>query len=158
MHSRKLVLEGIFSLHRQPLTPRTLETFPHVTELTVRANLDAAADIAYLFYTLERLPMLETVSITFTRSAWFGRPTTITLPRVQEMSVFATKVDTLIPPILGYNKLPNLTSLHLQIPLLASGFPKPILPNTSFDEYLPNLTDLPELQAVMDRTSVTVTF
>ena len=38
------------------------------------------------------------------------------------------------------------------------GVPQAYPPTTSFDEYLPNLTDLPELQAVMDRTSVTVTF
>ena len=158
IHSRKLDLDGVFSFARRPKVPNPLVTFPHVTELTVQNDWHTFVDIDHFLETLEQLPMLEKVSITFAWWRWYGLTPTVTLPRVREMSVFAPKLDETVPPILMLIKLPNLTSLHLQIPLSESTSPYPILPTTSFDEYLPNLTNIPDLQATMDETSIEVAF
>jgi len=160
-HSKKLDFDGITfrTFHKLLVVPNTLKTFTHVTELTVHASDHAAIEIVYFLNTLEQLPALERISIAFANTGWYGCPQTITLPRAQEMNLFAPKLmDRFVPPILGYIKLPNLSLLRMQILLPALASPYPILPNTSFAEYLPNLTDLPELQAIVDKTSIEATF
>jgi len=159
LHSRKLDLVGITSFRRSLTTSNpTLKAFPHVTELTLRTNEHASIDIDDFLNTLEQFPTLKRLSITFAISGWYGgRPPIITLPRVQEMSVFALRRDKVIPPIIGLINFPKLTSLRLQIPLPTTVSLYPIFPSKSFGEHLPNLTDLPDLQITMDKTS-SVTF
>ena len=155
LHSKKLELDGICSFRGSLTDPDTLKTFPHVTELTVRAY---AVQTTTFMETLDQLPNLERVSITFTGSSWYGRPQAITLPNVQEMSVLAHELDMPILPILKFIKLPNIASLHLKIPLPTSGYSEAILPTTSFGERFPSLADLPDLQATVEKASIEVTF
>ena len=105
------------------------------------------------FDTSTHFPILERVSITFTRSNWYWRPKMITPPRAQEMNVFAPDPEkgSPISPILEITKPPSITSLCLQIPPLMPGSSRSFIPTQSVGEYLPNLTDLPGLQAIMDK-------
>ena len=132
LHSKKLDFDGISLFREGLMVPGTSKTFPHITELTVRTY---AIEIAAFVETLEQLPTLERLSITFAGSSWYGRSRAITLPHVQEMSVLTHKLDRLVLPVLELIGLPNVTSLHLQIPLPVSWSPEAsIFPIISFGE------------------------
>ena len=62
-----------------------------------------------------------------------------------------------IPPILRFLKLPNLTSLEVGGRISVSRT-YPILPITSFEEHLPNFTELPEMEVCRRGDSSRVTF
>ena len=158
LHSRNLVLDGITLFRRHLVVPDALKTFPHVTELTVHASDHVSIELVHFLETLEQLPMLERVFITFGGLGWSGHPRAITLPHVREMSVLVPKPGGLVPPILRYIKFPNLMSLRLQVQLSEAPSSFPVFPTESFDEYLPNLINLPDLQAIVGETSIEVTF
>ena len=154
VHSKKLDLEGITSFFIRPMVSNTSKAFPHVAELIMRSK---TIDLSIFLGTLEHLPTLERVSITFIGTGVYGRPRVITLPQVQEMNIFAPKLSRSIPPILHF-KPPNLASLHLQISLPASGSHDFLSRDRLFEEYLQSLADLPELLVTMDKASIGVTF
>ena len=161
IHSRKLDLEGISSFHTgtRLFLGVLCKPFPHVTELTLRTSEHGVVQIIDLLDTLGQLPMLERVLLTFT-SDWYddGALKTITLPLVQEMSIFVLETAPYIPPVFKWIKLPKLNSLHVQSPPPTSVIIYPILPKKSFDEYLPNLTYLPEVRVTMTRRTIEVVF
>ena len=108
IHSKKLDLEGISSLTL--LFPKVLcKIFPYVTELTLRTNKRVPIQTTGLLDTLERLPTLERVSLTF-GSDWIHdpHPRMITLPLVREMNISALERDNAcIPPILQTHHAPK---------------------------------------------------
>ena len=157
IHSKKLELEGVHSFRGPPGAPDSFKPFPNVTEIVFRANL-GPTEIDDLLDTLERLPALERASITLATSWRPGHRRTITLPRVQEMTVLLPEPHTVIPPIFGQIKYPNLTLLRLQGISSLSGRIQPIFPADPFEEYMPNLTDLPELQVSINMTSIEFAF
>jgi len=145
LHLKKLRLNGILSF----VGP---QTFPHITELSLCTNSGPERSTFALLKTLEQLPGLKKIHAVF-RSSWHLEtyfPDIVTLPCVQEMRLSVPAEDDLefsvvIPPILQYLKLPNLTSLTVDPPsclLLGSS----ILPGTSFAEHLPNYVKLPEVR------------
>jgi len=64
VHSKKLVLEGVFLFRGPPVVADSFRTFPHVTEIALRANDVGLTQITDLLDTLEWFPMLERASIT----------------------------------------------------------------------------------------------
>jgi hypothetical protein len=147
MHVKELQLKDISSF-RAPLT------FPHVTKLAwyVGPCPRGSTQLPGLLDTLEQFPVLKVVYLVFqTRQHTTTDPSPhmVTLPHVQRMSLVCSEGwGARIPPILGFLKLPNLTSLSVDtVPELPSPFP--VLPITSFGEHLPNLAELPEMEVYM---------
>jgi hypothetical protein len=156
MHVKELQLEDISSF-RSPLT------FPHVTKLTwyVGPCLHGSIQLPGLLDTLQQFPGLKVIYFVFQTMPYTmaGRsPHTVTLPHVQRMGMFCSEGrGARIPPILGFLKLPNLTSLSMDtVPELPSPFP--VLPVTSFGEHLPNLAELPEMEVYMEADTGRVRF
>ena len=158
LHLKTLSLRGILSL-------RGPQTFPHITELSIHTNVGVRWPTSDLLSTLERLPGLKKVTAAFL-SNW--HPEThpvgiLTLPCVREIHLSAVSESTTpgysvaIPPILGYLKLPNATSLTVESLFSLVSNPS-ILPIKFFDEHLPNYVELPELQIYMTAVSGTVVF
>jgi len=150
LHSKKLEIEGISAF-------RANQAFPYVTELTLDTNAYLSMPMDSFLSMLEQLPMLERVHIAFRADLHTGTvPRMVTLPHVQEMSLSASsnriERTARIPHILEFLRLPNLTSLGLRaMPKLVTF--RPIFPVTTFDENLPNLAELPELQIKLDMSS-----
>jgi hypothetical protein len=144
LHVKELELEGISSF-------RAPHAFPHVTELTwhVGPRGGDPVQLSGLLDTLEQLLVLEQVDLVFQASQHSTidpSPDVVTLPHVQRMSLCRSegwKVG--IPPILGFLRLPKLTSLVVDaVPKLPHTFPV-----TPFGERLPNLAELPEMEVCM---------
>ena len=143
-HLKNLSLIGIPSF-------RGPQTFPQITELFLRTNVSTFGRVTDLLNTLEHLPGLVKVSITFHIVSWhIDSPNIVTLPCVQEMHLSActpdeTEGSTIMPPILQYLELPKATSISIQSSY-SLDWSEPILPITSFGEQLPNYAELSELQ------------
>ena len=139
-HVRKLCLEDISSL-------KAPHAFPHVTELVWIVKSHDETPIAGLLDTMGQLPELERVEITFRASPRNHNaepvPQVVTLPHLQRMSL--RRCSERIPHILEFLKLPNLASLDVDV-LWRSSQPFPVLPVTSFDENLPNFSELTEIE------------
>ena len=153
LHSKKLEIEGISAFH-------AYQAFPHVTEFTLHTNAYHSTPMDPLLRMLEQFPALERIHITFYADL-HTKPTPhmVTLPHVQEMSLSASSWGKVvrIPHILQFLRLPNLTSLCLRaMPKLATF--RPVFPVTKFDEHLPNLVELPELQIELDMLFSEATF
>ena len=139
-HVKKLHLNEIQSF-------RAPHAFPNVTELVWTVGSSGGIPIAGLLDTIEQLPELELVEITFTAPLYHYKteppPHVVTLPHLQRMTL--RRWNDGIPNILEFLKLPNLTSLDMDMVRRWAGF-FPILPVTSFDEKLPNLSGLTEIE------------
>ena len=145
-NSKKLELDGIFSFRGPQVVLGSFKPFPQVTEMALHVEKRNLIEIPDLLDTLGRLPLLERVSITLGSNWCIGPPQTITLPHVRDMAILALERYSIVPPIFGLIKLPNLTLLRLQdIPALW-GIDHPIFPTSPFGEYLPSLTNLPDSQ------------
>jgi hypothetical protein len=132
---------------------RAPRAFPHLTKLTwyAGAGHSGPIELSRLLDTLEQLPVLEQIYLVFRTNQYavIDQPTRmVTLPHVHQMSLRCSedrKVEVGIPRILGFLKLPKLTSLVVNaVPELPRGLPT--LPVASFDEHLPNLAELPEME------------
>ena len=159
LHSKKLEIKGISAFH-------AYQTFPHVTELTLHTSAYRSTPMVSFLRMLEQFPVLERIYITF-RADLHAHPIShmVTLPHVQEMSLSASRSLSTstyeqaerIPHVLEFLRLPNLTSLCLQaMPKLVTS--RPLFPVTTFDEHLPNLAELPQLQIKLDTSSGEVIF
>ena len=143
LHSKKLEIRGISAFHGPNL-------FPYVTELTLSTNGYEMVQMNHFLETLEQLPLLERVYVVFCSGMCSDiTPHMTKLPLVQTMSLprlgKSSSEAVNLPRILGYLRLPKLTSLSLQIfPHLTSL--RPIFPVISFGEHLPNFVELPELK------------
>ena len=151
LHSKKLEIAGISAFRGQ-------QTFPCVTELTLRTNDYEPRPLDSFLGILERLPLLEMVHITFAEDMYIDSiPRVATLPRVQTMTLSRlgkARAAIHFPWILGYLRLPNLTSLRVQASRGLVTY-RPIFPQTEFDEHLPNFTELPELHVDMESAEAT---
>ena len=148
LHSKKLEIRGI-SAFRGP------QTFPHVTELTLHTNANLSMSTDRLLGTLEQLPVLERVHITFLADVYTDpNPRVVTLPHLQEMNLYMARTGVHLPHILEYLRLPELTSLCVQAMSRLITF-RPVFPVTAFDERLPNFAKLPELQVDMSSGEIT---
>ena len=105
--------------------------------------------IAGLLDTMGQLPELEQVEIMFKRSRRYPNtepaPHVVILPHLQRMSLHYSHWNGRIPHILEFLKLPNLTSLDVDM-VQRSSRPSSILPVTSFDEKLPNFSEPTEIE------------
>jgi len=145
LHVRELELQGV-PWFRAP------NAFPHVIKLTwlVASRPGNPLRLAGLLDTLEQLPLLERVHLTFPTSQYYNdipAHHVVTLPHVHQVSLSCPKGGAAgIPPILEFLKLPNLTSLAIivDMPSIYSRF-LPNFPITSFGEHLPNFVQLPEM-------------
>jgi hypothetical protein len=153
LHVKKLKLKNISSLQAP-------HAFPHVTELTWYVYSHTPIQLAGLLDTLEQLPVLERVELIFQTGCNImtdPAPHVVTLPHVQRMYLFRSDEKVGISHILGFLKLPNLTSLVVEaVPELR--WPSPTLPVISFGEHLPNLAELPEMEVYTDDESDRVDF
>lgn len=139
LHVKKLHLEQVSSL-------RAPRAFQHVTELVWIVKSDDSTSPSSLLDALVELPVLERAEIVF--RGLYGHPPIvpptrlIALPHVQRMALRCS--DGEIPNLLEFLELPSLTSLVVdQVPISLGSFP--ILPVSSFNESLPNFTQLPEM-------------
>jgi hypothetical protein len=150
-HLKKLHMEAMFSL-------RVPHPFPHVTELKWVVKSYEMGSVAQFLDIMEKLPLLERVEAVLGTNQQYTRddeaPHVITLPHLQWMSLHCSQE---IPPILRSLKLPKLTSLVVDGRIAVSRT-RPILPTTSFDEHLPNFTELPEMEVCVRAESSRVTF
>ena len=140
-HVKKLHLMRISSF-------RAPHTFPNVTELVWTVGSSGEIPIVGLLGVIEQLPGLERVEITFNTSPQHydtePPPRVVTLPHLQRMTLHCWNHGG-IPDILEFLKLPNLTSLNVDMVRESTRF-FPILPVTSFDEKLPNFSGLTEIE------------
>jgi len=151
LYSKRLDTDGI-SVFRGP------QTFPHVTEFTMHTSRYLPMSMNNFLRALEQLPALERAHITFNNHLFAElAPRVITLPHVREMSISAFgEVNICTQYILGFLQLPKLTSLRVQLPLLAP--PHAGFPVATFGKLFPNLAELPELQVNVGMSSGEFTF
>ena len=139
-HVKKLRLKQISS-------SKAPHAFPNVTELVWTVGSSGGIPIARLLDTMEQLPELKRVDITFSAPPYEYEteptPHVVTLPHLQQISL--RHWNDGIPHILEFLKLPNLTSLNMDM-VRRSVESSPILPVTSFDEKLPNFSELTEIE------------
>ena len=155
LHSKKLEMEGI-AVFCEP------QTFPHVTEFTLRTNPHFPMPVDGLLGTLEQLPVLEKLDITFLADLCLypAVARVVTFPHLQEMSLSTSDVIQTVGPlprILEYFRLPKLTSLCVQaMPRLTrSCLVSPVI---TLSKHLPNFAELPELQVNTAKSPGEVTF
>ena len=140
-HVKKLHLEDVSSF-------RASHPIPHVTELVwTVGSRGGVVPLAGLLDMMQQLPGLERVEIAFRIPPWDRRnepaPHVVTHPHLQRMSLRRWSGEA--PHILEFLKLPNLTSLDVDM-VRRSPESFPILPVTSFDQNLPNLSELIEIE------------
>ena len=139
-HVKTLHLKRIQSL-------RAPHAFPNVTELVWAVGSSGGIPIAGLLDTMGQLPELERVEITFSAPLYHYKteptPHMVTLPHLQRISLRHWNGG--IPHILEFLRLPSLTSLDMDM-VRRSAKSSLILPVTSLDEKLPNLSGLVEIE------------
>jgi hypothetical protein len=155
LHSKKLEMEGISHFHGS-------QTLPHVTEFILCMSPYFPMGVGDFLRTLEQLPVLERLYVTFLPLPWHLTVVTcvVTLPHVQEMSLSMlgrTRTTGPFPHILGHLRLPKLTSLCVQaMPRLVAS--RPVSRFTTIGEHFPNLAELPELEVNTIKSPGEVTF
>ena len=112
LHSKKLEIKGISAFDGP-------KSFPYVTDLTLSTNEYEMVQMNHFLETLEQLPSLERVYVVFCSDMYSNTtPHMTTLPLVQTMSLSRFSKNSIIaeslPQILGYLRLPKLTSLSVQ--------------------------------------------
>ena len=154
---KKLNIDGISAFHGPQL-------FPYVTELTWRTGRHWPIEMVDFLGTLEQLPSLKRVYVTFHPSfvALVNSPVSVvTLPHVQEMSLVSSPGTDLFersrfPDILEYLQLPNLTKLYVEPLSMTAGMTRPLIfPSTTLGQKFPNFTELPELHVDMGSREAT---
>ena len=139
-HVKKLCLMQIQSF-------RAPHAFPNVTELVWSVESSGGIPIAGLLDTMEQLPKLERVDITFSAPSYHYEteptPNVVTLPHLRRMAL--RHWNDGIPDILEFLMLPSLTSLDVDLVQTSTIF-FPILPVNFFDEKLQNFSELTEIE------------
>ena len=147
LHSKKLKINRISEFLEFPV-------FPCVTELTwSMTGSYGKLEMASLLRTLEQLPLLERVYLTFGAGIFqftFGGDA-VTLSRVQEMKISGC----VFPNILRNLRLPKLTVFCVEPRSWPHwGFPS-VFPVETFEEQLPNFVELPEVHLDMGSREIT---